>query len=122
MMDTDAFWALVHDHLDARRDPLDDVRVQLYLSNHAELLEEFANLTHAVDTLWSPPATRTPLRRHIAGVAAIVLLALGAGLYGFWDAEPDRIPPDRIPPDLVLPDLATAGQVMQYSSRYFIIP
>ena len=113
MMDVDGFWGLVDEHLDSRRDPLDDPRVSAYLSEHADLLDRFASLTHAVGALSSMPpvANRgsTRFQRLAAAGIAVVLIALAT--WRFASTE------DGL--EIVLPDLAVDGEVMRYASRSF---
>ncbi|MBK8980281.1 MAG: hypothetical protein IPM29_30635 [Planctomycetes bacterium] len=73
----DAWWRLVHEHVDARRDPLADPRIAAELSADPERAAELAALLDRLDAVACssarPRRTAPQLRR--AAVAAVALLA-----------------------------------------------
>ncbi len=78
----EAFWERAQAAWDARRDPLDDPRLRLWLLSHPEELEVFARLRCRLQTLAaaprpSAPSVTAPLsRRLLFAAAAALLLAL----------------------------------------------
>lgn len=81
----ETFWERVHEALDARRDPLDDERVQTELESAPELLDELATLQRSFDGL-RVKAPGIALRRAAAGkrvAAAALVLVMGALLLRF---------------------------------------
>ncbi len=99
------FWQRVQEHLDARRDPLDDPEVQQFLSDNPHHLEEFAELQDGLRAL-HPTAEQAfgpGRKRRLPWAAALLLCGLGAAL---WLLQPD----ESLPP----PDIARGGRVLLF--------
>ena len=93
-------WRRIHEHLDARRDPLDDPEVRRFLEENPDQLERFAELQHGLRALAPVFGAR---RRRIPWVAAaLVICALGVS----WllAQEDDQLP---------TPDIAPGGKVLE---------
>lgn len=95
-----SFWQRVQEHLDARRNPLDDHEIRSFLEQNPDHLEEFAELQHGLRALGSASG---PRRRRIPWAAAtIVLCALGV----LWLLSPGN-------GELPAPDIAHGGRILE---------
>jgi hypothetical protein len=93
-------WQRIHEHLDARRDPLEDPEVRRFLEENPDQLEEFAELQRGLRAL---APVFAPRRRKVPWVAAaLVICALGVS----WLLAPGNT-------DLPTPDIAHGGRVLK---------
>jgi hypothetical protein len=101
MNDHNEFWARVNAALDARRDPLEDARVQQLLEREPELLDEFAALQRTLGA--TADAARgnadvhvaRPARRRASGAVGWAALAAGFAaivVAARWNALEPRSP------------------------------
>jgi hypothetical protein len=95
-----SFWERAHEHLDARRDPLDDPDVQCFLEQNPHHLEEFAALQQGLRALG--PAFGPRRRKVPWAAAAIVFCALGV----LWLLSPGN-------GELPAPDIAHGGRILE---------
>lgn len=93
-------WQRIHQHLDARRDPLDDPEVQRFLEQNPEHLEEFAKLQEGLRAL--APALG-PRRRQMPWAAAAAV-ACALGVLWFLAPKDDELP---------TPDMAIGGKILE---------
>ena len=99
-MNDPTFWRRVQEHLDARRDPLDDPEVQRFLEDNPQHLGGYAELQHGLRAL-QPVAG--PRRRKVPwAAAAVVLCALGL----LWILGPGN-------GELPAPDVAEGGRILE---------
>jgi len=96
-----SFWQRVQEHLDARRDPLDDPEVQRFLEGNPQHLEEYAELQQGLRAL--QPVAGPGRRRKVPWVAAaVVLCSLGM----LWVLGPGN-------GELPAPDIAEGGRILE---------
>ncbi len=96
-----SFWQRVQEHLDTRRDPLDDPEVRCFLEGNPQHLEELAELQHGLRAL--QPVAGPGRRRKVPWVAAAVVLgALGL----LWILRPGN-------GELPTPDIAEGGRILE---------
>ena len=98
-----SFWKLVQEHLDARRDPLNDHDVRQFLEDNPQCLPAFAELQHSLRAL--QPVEGVPLRRRKIPWAAVAVLLLA--VVALWFLQPPGGDPE-----LPLPDLAHNARVL----------
>lgn len=93
-------WQRIHEHLDARKDPLEDPEVRRFLEENPDQLERFAELREGLRAL-APVFGRR--RRKVPWVAAALVIC---GLGALWLLAPGNT-------DLPTPDIAHDGRILE---------
>ena len=101
-LNQNSLWLRVQEHLDARRDPLDDPDVKQFLLDNPQHLEEFAELRHGLRAL--EPVIGPRRHRKVPWAAAVMLLC-ALGLLWVLEAGNGELP---------APDIARGGRVLLF--------